>query len=175
MSAEEIEARDYLEFGGMGRERIVEEEEADCLVESVASSRAGDGPGVEEGEGMGDVAGRGERPPRGMIMVKPTAEEVRRWEGLWRPIAFACRREAWVGGVAPRVLCQWQWVHLGARSEGGLCRRETGRMIEAGAEAVADLVPSAGSSGADEIGGGVEAGAGDISRRFETLKGLPPY
>ena len=52
---------------------------------------------------------------------------------------------------------------------------ETGRMIEAGAEAVADLVPSAGSSGADEIGGGVEAGAGDISRRFETPKGRPPY
>ena len=43
-------------------------------------------------------------------MVEPSAEELQRWEGTWRPIAFARRREAWVGGVAPRAPFTWRRV-----------------------------------------------------------------
>ena len=115
MTAEECGARFMLAWEGPDWEEESDEEESDAVADLVPSAKAEVVPSVEvndsgeapesgvgaEVEAAGFSSGGGSlvgRPPCGLIMVEPSAEELRRWEGTWRPIAFACRKEAGVGG-----------------------------------------------------------------------------
>ena len=62
MTTEEKDARYMLAYEGLGRERIMEEEDADSLADDVSSSRAGVNPGGEGDSLVMDYeAGRGGR------------------------------------------------------------------------------------------------------------------
>ena len=74
MSASEVEESDSEEES--------DEEESDAAADLVPSGNPEIIPSIEVDAG---------RPPFGVIMVEPTVEELWRWRGLWRPVAYARR------------------------------------------------------------------------------------
>ena len=102
-------------MGGTEWEEEWDEEESDAVADLVPLAEAevvlsveGGGSSEANEAGVGAEAVAADvsswvgspmgRPPCGLIMVEPLAEELWKWEGTWRPIAFACRIEAYIGG-----------------------------------------------------------------------------
>ena len=97
------------EAEGSDSEEESDEEESDAAADLVPSGMSEVIPSMEVDAG---------RPPFGVIMVEPTVEELRRWRGLWRPVAYARRgghgsgvKRLWLLSRGGRFK-QWRWARM---------------------------------------------------------------
>ena len=101
-----VEVDDSVEApeAGVGAEAGAAGVEADLMPSAEAdvtpSVEGDDAFGPNQASGVAEAGAAGVsssvgstlgRPPFGVIMVEPSVEELRRWEGAWRPVAFARR------------------------------------------------------------------------------------